>query len=146
VVAIDVTRADNLVFDPLSARAYSVEIITAIDVATRVVLALRVVPRSANGIEAGLLTYDMCRPFSLAVEGTSIGDWRWVGLPQHLDMSRVPVRMGRRLVAPDFSTLQTEHRIPSVRPDAIRCGHGSIFASQEYRALRSRNDNRSAVG
>lgn len=135
VVAIDVTRADNLVFDPLSGRAYSVEIITAIDVATRVVLALRVVPRSANGIEAGLLTYDICRPFSLTVEGTSIGDWRWVGLPQHLDMSQVPVRMGRRLVAPDFSTLQGEHHIPSVRPDAIRCDHGSIFVSQEYRAV-----------
>jgi putative transposase len=135
VVAIDVTRADNLVFDPLSGRPYSVEIITAIDVATRVVLALRVVPKSANGIEAGLLTYDICRPFSLTVEGTSIGDWRWVGLPQHLDMSQVPVRMGRRLVAPDFSTLQGEHHIPSVRPDAIRCDHGAIFVSKQYRAV-----------
>ena len=92
VVAIDVTRADNLVFDALSGRAYSVEIITAIDVATRVVPAIRVVPKSANGIEAGLLTYDVCRPFSLVVEGTSISDWRWVGLPEQIDFSEVPVR------------------------------------------------------
>jgi putative transposase len=55
VVAIDATRADNRVFDSLTGRAFSVEILTALDVATRVVLALRVVPRSANGIDAGLL-------------------------------------------------------------------------------------------
>jgi len=135
VVAIDATRADNLVFDPLSGRAYSVEILTAIDVATRVVLAIRVVPMSANGIEAGLLIYDVCRPFSLAVEGTSIREWRWVGLPQQLDFSQVTIRTGRRLVAPDFSTLQGNHEIPSVLPDAVRCDHGPIFVSRDFRAL-----------
>jgi len=58
VVAIDATRADNLVFDVFTGEPCSVEILTAIDVATRVVLALRVVPRSADGIDAGLLIYD----------------------------------------------------------------------------------------
>lgn len=135
VVAIDVTRADNLVYDPLSGKACSVEIITAIDVATRVVLALRVVPRSANGFEAGLLLYDVCRPFSLLVDGTSIGDWRWVGLPEQLDMSGVPIRVGKRVLSPDFTTLQGEHGIPSVMPDAIRCDHGAIFVSRYFRAL-----------
>lgn len=135
VVAIDVTRADNLVYDTLTGRACSVEIITAIDVATRVVLALRVVPRSANGIEAGLLLYDICRPFSLLVEGTSISQWRWAGLPGQLDLGGVAVRVGKRLLAPDFSTLQGEHGVPSVLPDAIRCDHGSIFVSQHFRAL-----------
>jgi putative transposase len=135
VVAIDVTRADNLVYDPLTGAACSVEIVTAIDVATRVVLALRVVPRSANGIEAGLLLYDICRPFSLLVEGTSISQWRWAGLPEQLDLRGVPVLVGKRLLAPDFSTLQGEHRIPSVLPDAIRCDHGAIFVSEHFRAL-----------
>ena len=135
VVAIDATRADNLVFDPLSGRAYSVEILTAIDVATRVVLALRVVPMSANGVEAGLLIYDVCRPFSLVVEGTSITDWRWVGLPEQIAFTEVPVRTGRRLVSPDFSTLQGNHEIPSVRPDAVRCDHGAIFVSRDFRAI-----------
>jgi putative transposase len=119
VVAIDATRADNLVYDPYTGKPYSVEILTAIDVATRVVLAIRVVARSANGIEAGLLVYDICRPFSMMVDGTSIGHWRWVGLPEQLDFSQVPVRAGQRLFAPDFSTLQGEHGIPSVLPDAI---------------------------
>jgi putative transposase len=135
VVAIDATRADNLVYDPQSGKPYSVEILTAIDVATRVVLAIRVVARSANGIEAGLLVYDICRPFSMTVDGTSIGDWRWVGLPQELDFTQVPVRAGRRLFAPDFSTLQGEHGIPSVLPDAIRSDHGAIFVSKHFRAL-----------
>ena len=105
MVAIDATRADNLVFDPLSGRPCSVEILTAVDVATRVILALRVVPRSANGLEAGLLVYDVCRPFSLTVAGTTVGDWRWVGLPARLDFSEVHVHVGRRHVAPEFSTL-----------------------------------------
>jgi putative transposase len=129
VVAIDATRADNLVFDPLSGRPSSVEILTAIDVATRVVLALRVVPKSANGLEAGLLVY------SLAVEGTSIGGWRWAGLPEQLDFSHVHVQVGRRILAPDFSTLQGEHRVPAVLPDAIHCDHGSIFVSDYFYAL-----------
>lgn len=134
VVAIDATRADNLVFDALTGRQCSVEILTAIDVATRVVLALRVVPRSANGIDAGLLIYDVCRPFSLMVAGTSVSDWRWVGLPEELDVSEVAVTAGRRRLAPDFQTLQGEHPIPSVVPDAVRCDHGSIFISEHFRA------------
>lgn len=135
VVAIDVTRADNLVYDPLTGQACSVEIITAIDVATRVVLAIRVVPRSADGIEAGLLLYDICRAFSLMVEGTSIGDWRWVGLPEQLDLTGVSVQVGKRVLVPEFSTLQGEHGIPSVLPNAVRCDHGAIFVSKHFRAL-----------
>ncbi|MUL74488.1 leucine zipper domain-containing protein [Mycolicibacterium sp. CBMA 226] len=138
IVAVDVTRADNLVFDPLSGQPYSVEIITAIDVATRVVLALRVVPRSASGFEAGLLVYDICRPFSLTVSGTSLDDWRWVGIPEQLDLSHAPVRVGRRRLAPDFSTLQGEHPIPSVKPDALHYDHGGIFVSNIHHDLLSR--------
>jgi hypothetical protein len=133
IVAIDATRADNLVYAPFTGRSCSVEILTAIDVATRVVVALRVVPRSADGTDAGLMIYDVCRPFSLLVEGTSISDWRWVGLPGHIDFSQVAVQVGRRLIAPDFSTLQGEHYIPSVMPDAVRCDRGSIFLSGQFR-------------
>lgn len=135
VVAIDATRADNLVFDPLSGKPVSVEILTAIDVATRVILALRVVPRSANGLEAGLLVYDVCRPFSLRVTGASVSDWRWVGLPAALDFSAVHVHTAHRHVAPDFSTLEGDHAIPSVMPDAIHCDHGSIFISEWFMSL-----------
>lgn len=135
IVAIDATRADNLIYDPLTGSACSVEILTAFDVATRVVVALRVVPRSADAVDAGLLIYDVCRPFSMTVDGTSIGDWRWVGLPAYLDLSQVDVTSKRRRTAPDFSTLQGEHSIPSVMPDAVRCDHGSIFISAHFRAI-----------
>jgi transposase InsO family protein len=135
VVAIDATRADNLVFSPLSGKPYSVEILTAIDVSTRVVVALRVTPRSADGIDAGLMVYDICRPFSAIVRGTTMTDWRWVGLPEHLDLSHIPVRIGRQLFAPDFSTLRGAHHIPSVRPDAIHADQGAIFVCRLFRAL-----------
>lgn len=137
VVAIDATRADNLVYDPLSGAPYSVEILAAICVATRVLLALRVVPRSANAMEAGLLIYDVCRPFSCVVEGKSIGPWRWGGLPQQLDLTELGLRTGRQTVSPDYSTLQGEHRIPGVRPDAVHYDRGSIFVSVPHRALLS---------
>jgi hypothetical protein len=135
VVAIDATRADNLVFDRLSGKPCSVEILTAICVATRVILALRVVPRSANGFEAGLLLYDVCRPFSMRVEGASVSEWRWVGLPAQLDFSEVAVRGAGQVVLPDFDTLQGSHAVPAVMPDAIHSDHGSIFVSQHFRAL-----------
>lgn len=134
VAAIDATRADNLVYSPLTGDSYSVEILTAVDVATRVVLALRVTPRSADGIDAGLMVYDICRPFSSIVQETEMTDWRWVGLPEQLDLSQTRVRVGRQLIAPDFSTLQGPHHIPSVRPDAIHADQGAIFVSRVFRA------------
>ncbi len=135
VVAIDATRADCLVYDPMSGKPVSVEILTAIDVATRVVVALRVTALSANGFDAGLLLYDVCRPFSLAVSGTTVGDWRWVGLPGQVDLTSVGVRLGRRVLSPDFSTLNGEHAIPSVLPDAIRSDHGTIFLSSHFGSI-----------
>lgn len=134
IVAIDATRADNLVYSPLTGTPYSVEILTAVDVATRVVLALRVTPRSADGIDAGLMVYDICRPFSAIVQGTAMTDWRWVGLPAQLDLSETPVRVGHQLMSPDFTTLQGRHHIPSVRPDAIHADQGAIFISRVFRA------------
>lgn len=135
VIAIDATRADNLVWSPLSGKPYSVEILTAIDVATRVVVALRVVARSASGIDAGLLLYDVCRPFSMKVCGTAISDWRWVGLPEQLDLSRTTLQVEGRSLAPDFSTLQGVHHTPAVWPDAVHADQGAIFISWLFRSI-----------
>lgn len=135
VVAIDVTRADVLVWDPLHQRAFSVEIITAIDVATRVVLALRVVPKSADGVDAGLLLYDVMRPFSLLVSGTSVSDWRWAGVPEALTVTEgTRVNTPRGPLSP-VGTLQGEHTIPGVLPEAIRSDHGSIFMGTHFQDL-----------
>jgi putative transposase len=135
VVAIDATRADVLVWDPLHERALSVEILTAIDVCTRVVVALRVVPKSADGVDAGLLLYDVLRPFSCHVSGTKISDWRWVGLPNVLDLTETDVRTEEGPIAKTGPTLQGEHGIPSLIPGAIRADHGSIFVSSHFRML-----------
>ena len=65
----------------------------------------------------------------------SIENWRWVGIPGSLDLSDVEVRMGRRRFAPDFSTLQGEHPVPSVLPDAMRSDHGAIFLCDHVVAI-----------
>lgn len=136
VVAIDVTRADVLVWDPTHERVFSVEIITAIDVTTRVVVALRVVPKSADGVDAGLILYDILRPFSLQVAGTDVSHWRWAGLPSAVEMDAREVRTENGIVLPvPGQTLQGEHRIPSLLPGAIRADHGTIFVGEYFRML-----------
>ncbi|MDJ0421896.1 transposase [Dietzia kunjamensis] len=130
VVAIDATRADCLVRDVETGEVFSVEVITAIDVATRVVLALRVVPKSADAVDAALLLYDVCRPFSMLVEGTSVSDWRWCGLPGQVSL--MTTADGKTEVLPDYTTLQGEQAIPSVLPDAVRSDHGSNFMSAHF--------------
>ena len=74
------------------------------------VLALRVVPKSADGIDAGLLLYDICRPFSMMVEGTTISHWRWAGLPQVVDASDVAVNVGQKCCT-RFHYASGEHHI-----------------------------------
>lgn len=136
VVVIDATNADNLVFDALSGKAISVQILTAIDLATRVVLALRVVPLSANGLETMMMIYDVCRPFALAVEGTTIGSWRWCGLPEAVDLSDCQLGATSRVsVAPDVSALQGQHFIPAVLPNAMHADLGTNFHSMPVMAL-----------
>lgn len=137
VVAVDVTRADNFVVEPWSGKGISVEIITALDVCTRVVLAVRVVPRSARSIEAGLILYDVLRPFSQAVERDQLQDWRWAGVPEHLGPMDEALAKAEELSS---RPLLGEHAVPGVLPEAIRADHGSIFTSQYFRALCDRLD------
>jgi hypothetical protein len=134
-LALDATRADVLVWDEVRERPTSVEILTLISVATRVIVALRVVPRSANSLEAGLVLYDAMRPMSMLVEGTTIDDWRWCGVPQSVDLSDVAVQRSPRRVIPPGRSLQGLHLKPAVRPSSIRCDHGSIFLSDHFMAL-----------
>lgn len=137
LVSIDATRADVIVYDPVTNVPVSVEIITAIDVATRVVLGLRVVPKSATAFEAGLLLYDVLRPFTLHVEGEDISNWRWAGVPAAIELStfekdaQIPVlHVG--------DTLQGDHHIPGVLPVGIRTDHGSVFAGTVFSEMLRR--------
>lgn len=134
-IAIDATRADVLVWDELRERPVSVEILTAISVATRVVVGLRVTPRSGNALEAGLLLYDVMRPMTMLVEGTTVDDWRWCGVPESLDLSNVPVHRSPKRIVPPGQSLQGIHFKPGVRPSSIRCDHGSVFLSEHFIAL-----------
>lgn len=134
-IAIDATRADVLVWDELWEKTVSVEILTAISVATRVIVGLRVTPRSGNALEAGLLLYDVMRPMSMLVEGTTVDDWRWCGVPESVDLSEVAVHRTPKRIIPPGQSLQGVHHKPGVRPSSIRCDHGSVFLSEHFIGL-----------
>ncbi len=150
MVAIDVTRSDVLVWCPTRGGPCSVEIISAMDTATRMILALRVVPMSADSHDAAMLLYDVMRPFSQVVEGTTVSDWAWAGVPEQVefyadeseaedDCSGIEVtcpRSCRRL--PTAAGLHGTHVVPAVQPSSIRADHGSIFVSQVFRELLAR--------
>ena len=138
VVAIDATRCDNLVYDEFDGTARSVQILSAIDVKTRVVLACRVCPMDANNTDLAMLLYDILRPFHMLVEGTTVDHWRWAGLPGAIDLSDshavFPGRgRGRRTVK--GRPLDGIHTIPSVMPDGVRVDRGSINVSKQTQLL-----------
>lgn len=135
VVAIDVTRADNFCFDPFTGSAVSVEVMTAIDLASRVIVGTRVFPRSPTGFEAGLLLVDVLRPYSLAVDPTRVDDWRWAGVPEHIGLFPHALAEAERIDGLAGRPLVGEHGIPGVLPDAIRADRGSIFTGTHFRAL-----------
>ena len=134
-LVVDVTRADNLVWDEVQERIYSVEIITIISVSTRVVVACRVVPRSASSLEAGLALYDAMRPFAMVVDGTSIDDFRWTGIPQSLDMHPAPPPATHRQRPATTGGVQGIHVKPAVTPTSLRADNGSIFLSASFRSI-----------
>ena len=106
-LALDATRADVLVWDEVHECPRSVEVLTVISVATRVIVALRVTPRSGNAVEAGLVLYDAMRPMSMLVEGTTVDDWRWCGVPESLDLSGVAIHRSPSRVIPPGQSLQS---------------------------------------
>lgn len=134
-VCIDSTRADDLVHDELHDRVYSVEVTICLSVSTRVVLGMRITPRSANGIEAGLVLYDTMRPQSMLVDGTNIDDWRWAGIPESLDLTANRVHLGPRPTVHTGPTLQGLHHVPGLAPTSLRADHGAIFVGGHFRSL-----------
>lgn len=137
-LALDATRPDVLVWDEVHECPRSVEVLTVISVATRVIVALRVTPRSGNALEAGLVLYDAMRPMSMLVEGTTVDDWRWCGVPESLDVSGVSVHRSPERVIPPGQSLQSiqgVHYKPGVTPSSVRCDHGSIFLSEHFTGL-----------
>ncbi|MGO0578247.1 hypothetical protein [Ornithinimicrobium panacihumi] len=134
--ATDLTRGDNLVYDPLHERPLSVEIGTILSVSTRVVTALRIFPRSANGVDISLLLYDAMRSHAMHVsDDGNIDDWRWTGIPASLDLSGNPTHTGRRPVAKPDQHLRGDHQIPGLTPSSLRSDHGSIFVGTQFRTL-----------
>jgi len=134
-LATDLTLVNNFVLDPLQERAINVEVGVIHSIATRVIHGIRVFPRGARGIDVGLLVYDAMRQLSMVVDGTTIDDFRWCGIPESLDLSGNPVHVGRRPALNPGRSLQGVHYLPGVTPTSIRSDHGSIFVGEHFRAL-----------
>ena len=115
-------------------RVYSVEIITIISVPSRVVVACRVVPRSANALEIALALYDAIRPFSMVVDATTIDDFRWCGIPASLDFGDNPVTAHASRVR-TTREITGRHVKPGIMVISLRADNGSIFLSESLRAL-----------
>jgi transposase InsO family protein len=133
-LAVDVTRCDNLVWDDVYQRVYSVEIITIISIPSRVVVACRVVPQSANALEIALALYDAIRPFSMVVDGTTIDDSRWCGIPTSLDVGDNPVTAHANRVRTNRE-IQGAHIKPGITLVSLRSDNGKIFLSESLRGL-----------
>lgn len=134
VVAIDATRCDDLVYDEYDGTPRSVDILTALDVLSRDVLALRVCPVNANNTDLGMLLYDILRPFHMLVDGTTVDDWRWAGLPEAIDLTDATAvfpGLGRGKRTVTGRPLDGVHKIPSVMPDGVRVDRGSINVSKQ---------------
>lgn len=134
-LATDLTIANNFVLDPLRERAINVEVGVIHSIATRVIHGIRVFPRGARGIDVGLLVYDAMRQFAMVVDGTTIDDFRWCGIPESLDLGGNPVHIGRRPTVKRDLTIQGVHYLPGVAPTSLRSDHGSIFVGEHFRAL-----------
>lgn len=142
-MCMDGTWADNLVYDELHERVHAVEVLSCLSVAARTVHGLRVTPRSSNGIDAGLVLYDVLRPHGMHVDlgdgEVTIDDWRWVGVPESLDLTGTRIHTTMRplplpLTGP-LETVEGEHNVPGIAPTSLRVDHGSIFVGTHFRAL-----------
>ena len=140
-VGIDATRVDNLIWDPILGGSRSIEVLTAYDVGSRAVFAQRFVPLNANALELGLLVYDMARTFTLEVDGTNVGRWKWTGFPGAIDLSEVTVEFGGpmvkkpRIIGPEPSPLDGLHRIPAADAVVASLDRGSINVAAEFRSV-----------
>lgn len=128
--ATDVTRADNLVYDEFTGKPMSVEIATIMSVPARVIVAVRVFPKSVSATEVALLLYDAMRPQSMLIDQDGASDWRWCGVPTSLQLPEQASPL-----ANDPASGLGEHAIPAMTPTHLRMDNGSIFRSEQLRRL-----------
>jgi hypothetical protein len=83
-----------------------------------------------------LLVYDAMRQLSMVVEGTTIDDFRWSGIPRIPRPQRQPrPRRAPPGAQPRAGRCRASTTCPGVTPTSIRSDHGSIFVGEHFRAL-----------
>ena len=87
----DICRGDNLIWDPIQDRPVSVEIGSMMSTPSRVVTAMRLFPRSANGVDVGLL-----REIGREGAGARLGGERLEPVRAAGDADNIPSRRPKR--------------------------------------------------
>ena len=132
LVQIDATPSNVHVWFPDHGWGPAV-IMTAIDVYTRQVLALRVIPGAASTRDTALLLWDVCRPV------VTSGGWprhlrRWHGLPTLVAIDAEDTRLpAERTAAPVLG------RKAAVLPATVVIDHGSEFDAEHFLSACARN-------
>jgi transposase InsO family protein len=83
-VIIDSTGVDVMVVDPVTLKRFAVELVAAIDRATRRCVAILITPVGPNRVEAALLLLAMLRPLQSRPEWGDAADDRYCGVPREL--------------------------------------------------------------
>lgn len=130
----DFTRVDGFAVDEITGDPIPVECQTYMSMSSRVVLSLRIAPLGARALDAALGLFDALRPQSMVVDGTTLSDFRWCGVPDSIEWGTVPTAGRKRLVSGP-QTIDGEHHLPGVAPASLRTDNGSTYRSKDFRAV-----------
>lgn len=119
-VMFDTTRLGVLAFDPESASAYPVDLVIAIDVATRLLVSWRLTPQGANRADASLLLGDALQPERMRP-----------GWDERLSYRYLEVAEPRELALDD--RLRDAAAKPIIVPEEIVVDHDKIYLSDAAR-------------
>ena len=124
-VVIDVSPFDVFAVDPVSFQWFAFELLVAIDLYTRRIVAWDFTPRSTKGVDASLLFYDILSPRRVR-NGNAVPVHRYGGVPANLIISRETYEISGP-VSPGI-----------ILPDTVVVDRGSIFISQAFQDAASR--------
>lgn len=120
-VLIDATRLDVFALDPATLRWTSLDLVLALDVFTRSLLAWRFVPRGSKAVDAALLLRDVVSPKAVRPGWPGSTRWPYHGVPERIVLGAFE-GMGGAVAGS-----------PVVRPETVVVDRDKIFESLLFR-------------
>lgn len=123
IVQLDSTRVDVLCVDPVAGALVRPEITVAVDAYDRCVRAVRVVGKSARGVDAALLLYDIVTPEPMRESWPAHARWLYGGIPEVIVSDAFENHL--RGAAPSGK--------PIGAPGTVVIDHGRIYTSEVFK-------------